>query len=65
MYSKQKSQKCFKPESARKISTTSHCAWKNLSEKEKEERIKNCRQRRQSASRKISRLEEKFNEVGI
>ena len=65
MYSKQKSQKCFKPETARKTSPTSHCAWKNLSEKEKEERIKICRQRRQSASRKISRLEEKFNEVGI
>ena len=65
MYSNQKSQKCFKTESACKTSPTSHCAWKNLSEKEKEERIKNCRQRRQSTLRKISCLEEKCNEVGI
>ena len=45
MYSYQKSQRCFKTESACKTSPTSHCAWKNLNEKEKEERIKNCRQR--------------------
>ena len=67
MYSNQKSQKYFKTESVCKTSPGSHCAWKNLCGKEKEERIKNCRQRRQSTctSRKISRLEEKFKEVGI
>lgn len=64
MYSNQKSENYFKTQSACKTSPSSHCAWKNLSEKEKEERIKNCRQRRQSTSRKISRLEEKFKEVG-
>ena len=65
MYSYEKSQNYFKTESACKTSPTSHCAWKNLCEKEKEERIKNCRQKRQNTSRKISRLEEKFKEVGI
>ena len=65
MYSNEKSHKYFKTEIACKTSPTSHCAWKNLCEKEKEERIKNCRQRRQSTTRKISRLEGKFKEVGM
>lgn len=64
-YSNEKSPKYFKTEIACKTSPTSHCAWKNLCEKEKEERIKNCRQRRQSTIKKISRLEEKFKEVGM
>ena len=67
LYSNEKSQKYFKTESACKTGPISSCAWKNLweKEKEKEERINNCRQRRQSTSRKISCLEEKFKEVGI
>ena len=46
-----------------KTSASSHCAWKNLNEKEKEERIKNCRQQRHTSSKKIHHLGEKFKKV--
>lgn len=46
-----------------KMSASSHCAWKNLNEKGKEKRIKNCRQQRHTSSKKIHHLEEKFKKV--
>ena len=46
-----------------KLSISSHCAWSRLSEKEKEETIKNCTLGRKIAAKKMHSLEEKFNNV--
>ena len=55
--------KCRNYSKGCKTNPSSHCKWTNLTEREMEERIKNCRTERQNAQRKISRLEEKFQKV--
>ena len=46
-----------------KTSASSHCKWGYLSEKEEEERIKNCTKQRKISSKKIHMLEERFKKV--
>ena len=53
MLSNQKSREALRELKTEKTSSSSHCAWSRLNEKEKEKRIKNC----------SHLLEEKFNNV--
>ena len=58
MLSNQKSKEALPEIKAEKTSSSSHCAWSKLSEKEKEKRIKNCSLRRKISSRKMHLFEE-------
>ena len=50
-------------QSQSKTMVGSHCPWKHLSDQEKAERIRNCREERHQMARKVKRLEEKVKEV--
>ena len=63
MLSNQKSRAALREIKTAKTSSSSHCAWSRLNEKEKEERIKNCSLGRKISARKMHLLEEKFNNV--
>ena len=61
MLSNQKCGEALREIKTEKISSSNHCAWSRLNEKEK--RIKNCSLGRKISARKIHLLEEKFNNV--
>lgn len=63
MLSNQKSREALRELKTEKTSSSSHCAWSRLNEKEKEKRIKNCSLGTKISARKMHLLEEKFNNV--
>ena len=63
MLSNQKSREALPEITTEKTSSSSHCAWSRLNEKEKEKRIKNCSLGRKISARKMHLLEEKFKNV--